>query len=151
MTLLLGPQTFLAPVKPMDDTVGALRGVLEAQPEVRLAYLFGSTARGEATARSDLDVAVLAPALGCDAEMRLRETLSSAAGRSVDLVLLGEAPPLLCREIIREGVVLLCRAEDEQAGFELSAIMRYLDTRHLRELQYAYLRGRVEAQRDDQD
>jgi len=36
----------------------AIRRTLDARPDVRLAYLFGSAARGELRPRSDLDVAV---------------------------------------------------------------------------------------------
>lgn len=39
---------------------GRLRGVLQNHPELELAMLFGSVARGTATAESDLDIAVSA-------------------------------------------------------------------------------------------
>ena len=38
----------------MADAIAAARGVLEGRAEVRLAYLFGSTARGEDRRSSDL-------------------------------------------------------------------------------------------------
>ncbi len=98
-----------------------VRRILEATPGVRLAYLFGSTARGEDRPGSDLDLAVLLahrPTL--DDEASLRTALETAAGRPVDLVLLDRAPPLLLREVLaEEGVrepVLLVRVDtDDQA------------------------------------
>jgi|GEM_PF-1234465 len=68
------------------------------QPDVAAAYLFGSVARGEATPRSDLDVAVLlAPAPSSpQEEWERREALSKAlsriVGRPVDVVILNRAP-----------------------------------------------------------
>ena len=71
--------------------------------------------------------------------------LEPAAGRSVDLVVLGTAPPLLAHEIISHGTLLVCRDQDERVRFEVRTLMRYLDTAHLRKVQYAYLRERAES------
>ncbi len=130
------------------DATGTMAALLEPHPEVRLAYLFGSTARGEATAASDLDVAVLArPALDARRLGELTGSLEAATGRRVDLVSLAVAPPLLLRDVVRDGLVLVCRDEDERAEFELRAVATYLDTEHLREVQRSYQRARAEARR----
>jgi len=42
-----------------EDSVAALRGLLEDRTDVRLAYLFGSAARGEARPASDLDIGIV--------------------------------------------------------------------------------------------
>ena len=84
----------------------AIRRILEAEPAVAYALVFGSTARGTERPDSDADVAVeLTPgaardvhALGC-----LTARLMSAAGRPVDLVLLDEAPAPLAYRIFRDG------------------------------------------------
>src|ERR687895_252103 len=67
-------------------TVARLREELRTDPAVRLAVLFGSSARGREHRRSDLDVLVEidAPTPGGLAE--LEERLASAAGRKVQLV-----------------------------------------------------------------
>ncbi len=77
----------------------------------------------------------------------LVESLEVATGRRVDLVSLTLAPPLLLRDVVRDGVVLVCRDEDERAEFELRAISTYLDTEHLRRVQREYQRARAEARR----
>ena len=121
-----------------------MKRVLSADPRVRLGYLYGSAARGEDGPKSDLDVAVwLVPSPSPDDEARLLEALEVAAGRTVDLVLLDEAPPLLAREVLADGIVLVCRDDDERAEFELRLRALYLDTNHLREVQRHYLRERV--------
>jgi predicted nucleotidyltransferase len=128
------------------ETVDALRRILEARADVRVVYLFGSFARGDARARSDLDVGVVFSPVPPPGELdRLTTALEAAAGRRVDLVVLNEAPPLIAHEVIRDGRRLVCADEDERVRFETRAIARYLDTAHLRRIQRDYLREWVEA------
>jgi len=128
------------------DAIEAVRRALEVRADVRLAYLFGSTARGEARPSSDLDVGVVFSPVPAATELdRLATDLEAVAGRRVDLVVLTDAPPLLAHEAIRSGRLIVCRDEDERVSFHTRAIARYLDTAHLRRVQHAYLRERAEA------
>lgn len=105
---------------------GALRRVLESLPEVRLAVLFGSAARGEAKPGSDLDVGVL---FEKDAEVTpaLEAALSRACQRPIDLVRLNDAPPLLRFEIARDGFPLVERAPHAWADFKARAMIDWWD------------------------
>ena len=130
------------------DGLDSIRRALEAHNDVRLAYVFGSLARGAVRPKSDADVAVLfsgsPPTESLD---RLVTDLEVAAGRGVDLVVLNDAPPLLAHEVVATGTCLVCRDEDERARFEARTVFRYVDTAHLRRMQQAYLRERTEARR----
>ena len=53
--------------------------------EVRCAFLFGSYARGEATPKSDVDILIVAPAMGFSF-YGLAADLENALGKSVDLL-----------------------------------------------------------------
>lgn len=100
-----------------DTLIERLRAALEPHSDVLDAYLFGSQARGDAAATSDVDVAVYVdpaalerPGFGLDAE--LGSALQTALSRSdVDVVILNRAPPLLYRRVLRDGVRLLSRSE----------------------------------------
>jgi len=130
------------------DVDGEICRVLAERHDVRLAYLFGSAAAGLARRGSDADIAILfdeVPAPG--ALDRLSEHLGAAIRRLVDLVVLNRATPLLAREVVGRGRLLLCRDEEERIRFETDTTTRYQDTAHLRRLQYAYLRERAEAHR----
>ena len=113
--------------------VTTLRAALAPRAEVREAYLFGSQARGDATARSDVDVAVYvdevalnAPGFGYESE--LGATLQAALRRSdVDVVVLNRAPPLLYYRVLRDGIRLLSRVPTETTGREGRALSRYYD------------------------
>lgn len=85
-----------------------LREALARAADLRLAMLFGSVARGEARANSDVDVAVLADhALTANERIRLIDSISQATGRAVDLVDVMTAGPPLLGEILRDGIRLL--------------------------------------------
>ena len=117
--------------------VEALRHVLEAEPGIAYAVLFGSSARGTRHPESDADVAVeLAAGAARDPQAlgRLTVRLESAAGRPVDLVLLDEAPAPLAYRIFRDGRVLVERDRAALVARKARAILDYLDFRPVEEL-----------------
>ena len=71
----------------------------------------------------------------------------SAAGRRVDVIDLDTAPPLLLREVVKEGRLLFAASDDERVAFETAALARYADTAHLRHVQAEYLHAWAEAHR----
>lgn len=97
------------------------------------AYLFGSQARGNAVARSDVDIAVYVDggavrnaSFGIAAE--IAADVMAALGRNdIDVVLLNDAPPLLYHRVLRDGVRLLSRDLAKTTAREGQAISRYLD------------------------
>lgn len=101
-------------------------------------YRFGSTARGDNTPLSDVDVAVLlAPHVPTSEYGRLKtailtQLMETLGTNEVDLVLLNEAPPLLVYNIIREGQVIFSRKPEDREHFEVRSIQRYIDTLPLR-------------------
>ena len=120
----------------------AVHALLDAEPRILLAYVFGSVARGEAGDASDLDVAVLAThELDLDERARLSEEIGRVTGfERVDLVDLRSAPPALVAEVVRHGERVLERDPLVRFDFEMAAIRRYEDTRPLRRLQQVLLR-----------
>ena len=90
----------------MDDarTLDAVRDVLLRQPDVELAFVFGSFARGRQTKSSDIDVAVAArEPIDAQRRLALNDAIASAAGRPVDLVDLQRAGPLVLTQALTRG------------------------------------------------
>ncbi len=127
-----------------DLEISAVERALRDLAHVRLAYVLGSVARGTAGPSSDIDVAVLLDH-GSDGEHldAVREAIERVCRREVDLIDLRSAPPLLRREVLREGVLVVSRDERERGRFEMQALAEYLDTQHLRDIQHHYLRERA--------
>lgn len=90
----------------------AIRDVVDGYP-VRLAVLYGSHARGTATAASDVDVAVafeaaLSPEERLQRRVELTADLASAlATDDVDVADLDSIKPAVGRSVLRDGIVLV--------------------------------------------
>lgn len=112
-----------------------LRDFLSGVGSVKLAYLFGSTARGESNCLSDIDIAVLFDdALlrkeSFDPQVELISELTCLLKTdNVDLVVLNDSPLLLTYNIIREGIILKSD-EPLRVKFETKMMSRYLDERY---------------------
>lgn len=141
----------LRDVRTIETTIQRLRQALEARPEILEGYLFGSCARGDAAAHSDVDVAVYvepaalgeAGAFGYDSE--LSASLMQALGRNdVDVVVLNRASPLLYHRVLRDGTRLVARDLVRTTTREGQALSRYCDyVPQLRKIETA-ARARIE-------
>ncbi|MGH7855907.1 MAG: type VII toxin-antitoxin system MntA family adenylyltransferase antitoxin [Candidatus Binatia bacterium] len=133
----------------MDDCdIQRVVDALRHDARVRLVYLFGSRASGEARDGSDTDIAVLvAGRLDWGEEKRFRGAVAAVAGEDIDLVLLNDAGVVLRHEVVVRGRCLFARDPREQAEFEIQAVSQYLDFQPILRLQDEYLRARVEERR----
>ena len=103
--------------------------------DVRLAYLFGSRARGRARAKSDFDIAVLVDDAAVGDAACVNRTIRRLAGRLggdipsdlLDLVLLNDAPALLRHHVLRDGLLLYSRNEAERVRFAIRTMRDYQD------------------------
>ncbi len=115
----------------------ALRTHLAEDPRIAFALVFGSLARASGNAHSDVDVAIGLAAgvrLGALELGALASRLEAVVGRSVDLVLLDEAPPGLAYRVFRDGDVLVSRDPRALAERKARAILEYLDFQPIEEL-----------------
>lgn len=133
----------------LEDISARLSEALTPRAEVLEAYLFGSVARKEAQAHSDVDVAVYVesaaltrPGFGLEAE--LSSALCSALGRNdVDVLILNTAPILLYHRVLKDGVRLLSRDLRATTVREGQALSRYCDhVPQLRKIEEAH-RARI--------
>ena len=88
-----------------------LRDALRTEPNVRLAVLFGSAARGEALEHSDLDLVVSMENPTARRVAGVTARLEARLGRDVQLVRGEDAEmaPLLARDVLGDGRVLTDR------------------------------------------
>jgi predicted nucleotidyltransferase len=88
-----------------------LMQALRTERDVRLAVLFGSTATGEDTPVSDVDLLIVHRRPEWQAQAGLQRRLRRALGTPVDLVALehAETQPSLLADVLREGRVLIDR------------------------------------------
>ena len=103
------------------------RRVVTAYPSIRLAVVFGSVARERSRRDSDVDIGVLLDENGPDIAQALEVDLSRALRRTVDLIVLNTAPPLLRFEVAREGEVLFARDPYDWTDFKARAMVDWWD------------------------
>ncbi len=109
------------------EMLGRLKRQAAVWPELKLAVLFGSTARGQARPKSDVDLGVLLDPYSPQLRFQVEAELGRAAGRPVDVILLDDAPPLLRFEIAREGVLLFQREDHRWTDFKAKAMVDWWD------------------------
>ncbi len=100
--------------------------LLAEWPTVQAIYLFGSQARGDARADSDVDVAVLLPK-PVDAVERwhVQERLAAKLGADVDLVDLRSASTVMRTEVVQQGRLLHDGHRGERELFEALTLSAY--------------------------
>ena len=102
---------------------------------VDMLYLFGSQARNDSTALSDVDMAFyVKEGLSSSAKLKLYQAFFSLFKRNdVDFVDLKISNPLTSYKAIKEGVLLYCSDDLIRQNLEYKIQVKYLDTMHLRE------------------
>lgn len=116
--------------------------VLEAQPEVVAAYLFGSQSRKTVNAESDVDVAVLFSGKnGFDQALALEQKLANSTGLKVDVRALeeGQSPVFLMQAV--RGELLVGHDEPGRVEFELLVDWLHEDAQQYFRIARHYLRS----------
>jgi predicted nucleotidyltransferase len=108
------PAAELAYVRRRWPLLSNLLEALRKQPNVRLAVLFGSAARGEERPESDLDLLVRLRRDDPETRAGIVDDLEAAGGRRVHLVSLAQAEeaPLLLADVLADGRILVDRDGD---------------------------------------
>ena len=103
-------------------------------------YLFGSVALDQATAQSDLDIAVLLTSTAVDAAASLRFSLFADCSRilkrnDIDLIILNTAANLILQDaIIRTGILLYDGDSTARVDYELNVLHQAADFRWQRQM-----------------
>ncbi|MCU0862814.1 MAG: nucleotidyltransferase domain-containing protein [Planctomycetes bacterium] len=105
-----------------------LATAIAAGPPARLVVLFGSAAKDQMHAGSDIDIGWIPvdPDLSLGDELGFQAELTGAAGREVDLVRLDRASTICRYEVARAGIQL-AGDRSEFVRFRAESIGEYLD------------------------
>jgi predicted nucleotidyltransferase len=112
----------------------SIRAALHNSPDLVALYLFGSMARDQAHALSDVDVGVLFALELSEADvfartLKIGVTLEHALRRPVDVIALNRAPPALCFQVLKHGRLLLEQDRTQRCVFVMHALGRYYDAK----------------------
>ncbi|MAE70425.1 MAG: hypothetical protein CME06_08165 [Gemmatimonadetes bacterium] len=123
----------------------ALVTTIQDRCRPRSIVLFGSFATGRATDASDVDIGLL----GCNLDeidrLDLAEDLSNTLGRTIDLVALDQASPILGMQVLRQGRVLAGRESRAWKTFQMRTPTAYADLKRVRRPQEQALEEHIDA------
>jgi|SRR3990172_2851559 len=105
---------------------------LSHEKPIIAAYLFGSTAKGNATEKSDIDLGILLRddfdlLANFDYKLRLMGELKDIAGRPVDVVFVNKVDQILQQQIRKHGKIIFERDKGKRIAYEIRARKNYFD------------------------
>ncbi len=99
---------------------------------IAAVYIFGSVAAAKNRSESDVDVAIMVRSkLKGMERVQLETSLSNLLGKDVDLIIFGEATPLLQHQILKYGCLIYERDPKERMRQETASRREYLDNTFL--------------------
>lgn len=131
-----------------NSLLGLLKDVLEKEDDIIFAYLFGSYAYGVANPNSDIDVAVyLKPSEMKEYLLKEKRILSALIDRihtdRIDLRILNVSTFLFQYHVLKEGILILVRDEQQRVDFETRIMERFFELKPYINEYYDMLRRRI--------
>jgi predicted nucleotidyltransferase len=116
-----------------DGSLERLIASVRRDQDVVAVILFGSEARGDTHARSDVDVCLVLWPTSARTTSYPRKRLAYLDGSSLDVQIFQQLPLYLRSRVLRDGRVLYCR--DENALYEIAfhTVREFEDYRHIHE------------------
>lgn len=116
----------------MINTLKKITDYLSSEKPIIAAYLFGSTAKGKATEKSDIDIGILLKddfnlVANFDYKLRLMGKLKDLTGKTVDIVFIDRTDPILQHHIRKHGKVIFERDKLKRIAYEIKARKDYFD------------------------
>jgi predicted nucleotidyltransferase len=124
--------------------------VLEKEPEVLFAYLFGSYAKGVQDEKSDIDIAIYLrdetllerdPLYPSRLAIKIEKALTEK--RTVDVSVLNGSTLRFRSQVLRYGKLLHSKDEKKRIEFETSSLAQYYDFKPHLEMYDAARRARL--------
>lgn len=124
---------------PINEIENILKEYFQRQPEIEVAYIFGSVAQGRTSALSDIDIAIIIDRqqikeetyrYGYKSEI-LTHLMKLLKRNDVDLVILNDSKTLLKHRVLYFGRLIYSKNERKRIAFQTSTIDQYNDYKQL--------------------
>lgn len=126
-----------------EKLIDQLKKSLVKQP-VKLAYLYGSYARGQETPKSDIDIAVMLEENSTKTKDQIAEEINLGFDPNrgkIDVIPINEnTNPIFLHSILKTRIVLISKNERGRTSFEVMATKIYWDEEYRRKMLHCYYR-----------
>lgn len=131
----------------MADIIEILKNYFKDEEDILLAFVFGSFVSDHFTKKSDIDIAVLFNQMPVFTEfLKLKDNLSEALSREVDIVILNNASPIIKMQVLKRGIILKEKSKAIYNDFFVKTVKEYDDIKYIRkEAEEKILKGRIYA------
>jgi len=131
------------------DIVEKCKNVLMKYENILFAYIFGSYAKGNMRADSDVDIGIyLKEEMNIEEYLKIRMDLTKICKRQVDLVVLNAATPLLKYEIYKNNILLFTRDRTIESNYKVKILFEYNDIKRYLEMSYKKTIERLKSEVD---
>lgn len=111
------------------QSIETLKEFAREHDKIIAIYVFGSVATDKNRAKSDIDLAIMIRGeMDGFERIDLETELSNLLGRDVDLVVFGQATPLLQHQILKYGFLIYEKDSKERVRQEIRSRYAYLDS-----------------------
>lgn len=123
-----------------EELCGAIINFAKRYVDIVAIYVFGSMATARNRSRSDIDVGIMVrrPMKGTE-RVQMETSLSNLLKKDVDLIIFGEASPLLQHQILKNGRLVYEKDPKGRVRQEVAARCEYLDAAFLYKVIEAYI------------
>ncbi len=131
------------------DIIEKCKNVLMKYENILFAYIFGSYAKGNMRADSDVDIGIyLKEEMNIEEYLKIRMDLTKICKRQVDLVVLNAATPLLKYEIYKNNILLFTRDRTIESNYKVKILFEYNDIKRYLEMSYKKTIERLKSEVD---
>lgn len=115
-----------------DKLIEDIKGYAAQDKDILCVYLFGSSARGEKSAASDVDICLV---LNKDdyspLELSRKKLEYQSMYSQADIQVFQQLPIYIRVRVLKEGKIVLCKDEDSLYNLAFSVITEYSDFEHI--------------------
>lgn len=124
-----------------------IKAYLSGDSAISTAFLYGSQVSGCVNQDSDLDIALLFDREHLpktDRLLQLVDDLISITEREVDLLILNDASPIICMQVLRKGEMILDQNHQAYLDFFAKTVSKYDDLKRVRlVIEKNMMKGRI--------
>jgi len=124
-----------------------IKTCLAENPAILVGFLYGSHVTGRVNSDSDIDIALLYDrnhVPGVEHRMKLVDDLVLITKREVDVLILNDASPVICMQVLRKGKMIFERNHQAYLNFFVKTTSKYDDLKRIRSgIEKNLMKGRL--------